>query len=115
MWSLTSLKGPMKLSPKTNSVAVGRPWMGAQLERRKTGFLVRESNAMFWILMTTRSGSTSLGGGEGAADAGSAVVQLEDALDGRVWWLEVVLVLASLRRWGGTYFGTEDMLCWFQG
>lgn len=108
MWSLMSLKGPMKLSPKTNSVAVGRPWMGAQSARRKTGFLVRESKAVFWIRMTTRSGS-SLGAVE--TDAESNLVEVEDARDGSVvLGVEAVLGLASRRRrWGGTYLATAGM------
>lgn len=56
--------------------------------------------------MTILSGSSLI---EGAVDAMSVVVQVEDARDGRVV-LEAVLALASRRRWGGTYFATEDMV-----
>lgn len=84
--------------------------MGAQLERRKTGFLVRESNAVLWIFMVTLSGS-SLGAVE--IDAISALVQeeVEDARDGQaVLAVEAVLGFASRRRWGGTYLATDGML-----
>lgn len=96
----------MKLSPKTKREEVGRPWIGAQLDSRNTGFLVRVSNARDWTFMEILS-EASAGDGEAVARAG---VQLEvvDGFEDR--WLLALLRSASRRRWGGMYFAVEDMV-----